>query len=91
MREQLLGEHLEQWLALDRRDGVFALGAIVPQPRPLPAGDEERADFAALEQRVTVALGVLVELRLVGSGNARVGFDGPDVRWQGQRRLRPHL
>ena len=50
MGEQLLGEDLEQRLVLDRRDRKFALGPVVTQPRSLSAGDEERADFALLEQ-----------------------------------------
>src|ERR1041385_308043 len=45
-RQELFGEDLKKRLLLDRCDGEFALGAIVPQPCSLAAGNKECTHFA---------------------------------------------
>ena len=50
VREQLFGEHLKEGLVLHRRDRIFTLGPVIPQPRSLPAGDKKRRDFPLAEQ-----------------------------------------
>ena len=74
--QQLLGEHLKQRLVLDRRDGIFALGPVVPEPRALPAGDEKRADFSLCEQLPPAHLRVEIELAMLRPGQARNAFTG---------------
>ncbi len=64
--QKLLGENLEKRLILDRRDGVFPLGAVVTEAGSLAAGDEKRADFSSREKFMSAALRFLVH-RLAGS------------------------
>ena len=77
--EQLLGKDLEQRLLLDRRHGVFALGPFVPQPRALPAGDQERRDLSRLEKFFAAGGGLSV---LVVGRRIRISLHRLDIAGQ---------
>src|SRR5258706_5476242 len=79
MGEELLGENLKQRFVLDRRDGAFALGAVVAEARALAAGDEKGANLAFAQQAPAAELGVAIKLAVLCAGLARIRFYGLDV------------
>src|SRR5204862_6768358 len=92
VREELLGEHLEQRLALHGRDRVLALRPVVAEARPLAAGDEEGAYLALAEELPAAGGGVAVELALlVVARNAGVDRDRLDVLGQVRVGLAAHV
>ena len=52
-----LGEHLEERLLLDRRDGKRALGPVVTEACPLPARHRESGDATRAQRRLALRAG----------------------------------
>ena len=87
----LLGEDLEEWFILHRRDGKFALGAVVAEARALSAGDKKRGDLSLPQKLVPALLGILIQLAMLRIRLARIRLHGLNVLRQRQLRLAAHL
>ena len=79
-REDLFGEDLKQRRAADRSGREHPLGFVEAEPRPLPAGDENRADLAGPQQFLSRLMGLFPARRSSAVCGSRTIDDGGTAR-----------